>query len=66
MCSEFVVVEIAHDGPSDPGHLLDDLFVAFHLQGGSETGLATARQIVLEHGGEVRTRSAGEWSSVSC
>lgn len=61
---QFVVVEIAHDGPADPGHLLDDLFVAFHLQGGAETGLAMARQIVLEHGGEVRARSAGEWSTI--
>ena len=60
----FVVVEIAHDGRSDPGQLLDDLFVPFHLQGGSETGLTMARQIVLEHGGEVRARSAGEWSTV--
>ena len=60
----FVVVEISHDGHADPGQLLDDLFVPFHLQGGTETGLTIARQIVLEHGGEVRARSAGEWSTV--
>jgi signal transduction histidine kinase len=60
----FVVIEIAHDGRIDPGQLLDDLFVPFHLQGGHEAGLGMARQIVLEHGGEVRARSAGEWSTV--
>jgi signal transduction histidine kinase len=60
----FVVIEIAHDGRIDPGQMLDDLFVPFHLQGGHEAGLGMARQIVLEHGGEVRARSSGEWSTV--
>ena len=60
----FAVIEIAHDGRIDPGQMLDDLFVPFHLQGGHEAGLGMARQIVLEHGGEVRARSAGEWSTV--
>ena len=61
---QFVVIEIAHDGRSDPGQLLEDLFVPFQLQGGAETALGAARQIVLEHGGEVRVKAAGEWSTV--
>jgi signal transduction histidine kinase len=61
---QFVVVEIANDGRSQPGEMMDEMFVPFQLTGGPETGLAMARQIVLQHGGEVRTRSEGEWSSV--
>lgn len=61
---QFVVVEIAHDGRSDPGQLIEDLFVPFQLQGGPETAVGAARQIVLEHGGEVRVKAAGEWSTI--
>ncbi len=61
---QLVVVEIANDGRAEPGELLHELFVPFQLRGGSEPGLAVARQIILQHGGEVRVRSEGEWSTV--
>lgn len=63
---QFVVVEVANDGLSQPGEMLAELFVPFALQGkeGADLGLAMARQVVWEHGGEVRVRSEGEWSTV--
>jgi len=62
----FVVLEVAHDGPRDPGDLMEQLFVPFALsrQGGAGVGLAVAQQILKQHGGEMRVRSAGEWSTV--
>jgi len=63
---QFVVVEIANDGRTEPGGALDELFVPFHLRGSarSEAGLAMARQVVEQQGGEVRVRTEGEWSTV--
>ena len=63
---QFVVVEIANDGHTEPGGAMKDLFVPFHLRGGAraEAGLAMARQVVEQHGGEVRVRTEGEWSAV--
>jgi len=63
---QFVVVEIANDGRTEPGGALEDLFVPFHLRGGAraEAGLAMARQVVEQQGGEVRVRTEGEWSTV--
>ena len=63
---QFVVVEVANDGLSQPGEMLSELFVPFALQGreGADLGLAMARQVVWQHGGEVRVRSEGEWSTV--
>jgi nitrogen-specific signal transduction histidine kinase len=63
---QFAVLEVAHDGPAHPGDLMSELFVPFVL-GGTESadlGLAMARQVVWQHGGEVRVRSEGEWSAV--
>ncbi|MBI3539417.1 MAG: GAF domain-containing protein [Candidatus Eisenbacteria bacterium] len=62
----FAVVEIAHDGQRHPGELLDQLFVPFAIsrQGGSGVGLAVAQQVLKQHGGEIRVRGEGEWSSV--
>ena len=63
---QFVVVEISNDGHTEPGGAMKDLFVPFHMRGGerAEAGLAMARQVVEQHGGEVRVRTEGEWSTV--
>jgi signal transduction histidine kinase len=61
-----VQAEIAHDGPKVPGESLDRLFVPFSAtrRYGSGVGLAVAYQVVREHGGEIRARSEGDWSSI--
>jgi signal transduction histidine kinase len=63
---DWVAVEIAHDGARTGGDLLEQLFVPFAagVQAGAAIGLGVAQQIVREHGGEVRVRSEGEWSTV--
>ena len=63
---DWVAVEIAHDGTRAGGDLLEQLFVPFAagLHAGAAIGLGVAQQIVREHGGEVRVRSEGEWSTV--
>ncbi|MBI5168842.1 MAG: GAF domain-containing protein [Candidatus Eisenbacteria bacterium] len=64
--ADHVVVEIAHDGVRHAGDLLDQLFVPFASGGtaGAAVGLGVAQQIVREHGGEVRLRADGEWSTI--
>jgi signal transduction histidine kinase len=61
----FVVLETAHDGHLDPGALMEELFVPFapNREAGG-LGLGVARQIIHEHGGEIRVRSDVEWSTV--
>ncbi len=59
-------IEIAHDGPKSAGEVLDRLFVPFSAsrRAGAGIGLAMAYQIVREHGGEIRARSEGDWTSI--
>jgi len=61
-----VQAEVAHDGPKTPGESLDRLFVPFSAtrRYGAGVGLAVAYQVVREHGGEIRARSEGDWSSI--
>lgn len=61
-----VQAEIAHDGPKIAGESLDRLFVPFSTSRryGAGVGLAVAYQMVREHGGEIRARSEGDWSSI--
>lgn len=63
---QHVVVEVSHDGARHPGEMLEELFAPFaeRTPTQNEPGLALARRIVREHGGEVRLRSEGEWTSI--
>lgn len=62
----YVLVEFASDGERRPGDLMEQLFVPFALsrQGGPGVGLAVANQVLKLHGGELRVRSEGEWSTI--
>ncbi|MEZ4648690.1 MAG: ATP-binding protein [Candidatus Eisenbacteria bacterium] len=61
-----LVVEVATDGAGLGGDLLDRLFVPFATRrpGGNGLGLAVARQIVVDHGGEIDVKSGDTWSVV--
>jgi K+-sensing histidine kinase KdpD len=60
-----VLFEIAHDGAAAPGDGLEQLLAAFAMPGAlGVPSLAAAERIVRRHGGEIRTRRQGEWSSV--
>jgi signal transduction histidine kinase len=63
---QHAVVEVAHDGPRVAGDILEQLFVPFASArpGGPAVGLGVAHQVVREHGGEIRVRSDGEWSTI--
>ncbi|HTR96673.1 MAG TPA: ATP-binding protein, partial [Candidatus Acidoferrales bacterium] len=65
---DWVAVDVAHDGARGGGELLEQLFVPFAGgaggTGGAGVGLGLARQIVREHGGEVRARGEGEWGAI--
>jgi signal transduction histidine kinase len=61
----FVVIEVAHDGPHDPGTMMEELFAPFVAdREGRGMGLGVARQVIREHGGEIRVRSDTEWGTV--
>lgn len=62
----YVMVDVASDGLRRPGDLMEQLFVPFALsrQGGPGVGLAVAQQVLKQHGGEMRVRSEGEWSTI--
>lgn len=61
-----VVLEVVHDRAKHAGDALEQLFAPFAAgtPAGAAIGLGVAHQIVREHGGEIRVRSADEWSSV--
>jgi len=63
---QHAVLEVAHDGSRDAGGALEQLFAPF--SGGHVTrdgvGLNLAQQIVQAHGGEIRVRTEGEWSTI--
>jgi signal transduction histidine kinase len=63
---QHVLVEIAHDGASSPGAMIEQLFIPFASgrPGGPAVGLGVAQQIVREHGGEIRVRSEAEWTTI--
>jgi len=62
----YVMVDVASDAQRRPGDLMEQLFVPFALsrQGGPGVGLAVAQQVLKQHGGEMRVRSEGEWSTI--
>ena len=62
----FAVVEIAHDGPREPGDLVEQLFVPFagQAEAGPAIGMAVAQQVIQSHGGEIRARRESEWTAV--
>ncbi len=62
----FAMVEIAHDGPREPGDLVEQLFVPFSSSrnGGPALGMNVAQQVIQAHGGEIRARREAEWTAV--
>jgi signal transduction histidine kinase len=63
-----VLFELGHDGAHLPGEALEQLFLPF---GGGRlssigAGLSVAQRVIQEHGGELRVRSDGEWTTVMC
>ena len=55
-----VVLSVTDNGPGIPAKELDDIFKAFHStkgHGGTGLGLAAARKIVSELGGEIEVQS---------
>ena len=62
----FAVVEVAHDGPREPGDLVEQLFVPFagQMESGPAIGMAVAQQVIQSHGGEIRARRETEWTAV--
>jgi signal transduction histidine kinase len=62
------VISIADDGPGIPGDVQERIFEPFFTtkKGGTGLGLAVCRQIIAEHGGEMRVESgAGKGTTFS-
>ena len=63
---QHVLFELGHDGAHDPGEALEQLFLPFGTTrpSGAQTGLSLARRVIQDHGGEIRVRSEGEWTTL--
>jgi signal transduction histidine kinase len=60
---QHVLFELGHDGAHVPGEAIDQLFLPF--AGASVGGgLSIAHRIIEQHGGELRVRADGEWTTV--
>jgi signal transduction histidine kinase len=56
-----VSVEIASESQPPDGGVVDSLFLPFGGETGAGLGLAVARQIILDHGGELEVSSDDSW-----
>jgi signal transduction histidine kinase len=63
---QHVLFELGHDGSHHAGEALDQLFLPFGngRPSGLGTGLSLARRVIQDHGGEIRVRSEGEWTTL--
>ena len=63
---QHVLFELGHDGSTTPGEALDQLFLPFGngRMAGAGSGLSLARRVIQDHGGEIRVRSEGEWTTL--
>ena len=63
---QHVLFELGHDGAHQPGEALDQLFLPFGngRPAGAAIGLSLARRVIQDHGGEIRVRSEGEWTTL--
>jgi signal transduction histidine kinase len=63
---QHALFELGHDGAHDPGESLEQLFLPFGIgrPASAGTGLSLARRVIQDHGGEIRVRSEGEWTTL--
>ena len=63
---QHALFELGHDGAHEPGEALEQLFLPFGNApvAGVGTGLSLARRVIQDHGGEIRVRSEGEWTTI--
>jgi len=61
-----VLFELGHDGTHAAGHALDQVFLPFGdaRPSAAPAGLSLARRVIQDHGGEVRVRAEGEWTTL--
>lgn len=64
--SRFLVITVADNGPGIPPEIRERVFQPFVTtkEGGSGLGLAICRNIVTQHGGEIRIRSSPRGTAV--
>jgi len=65
-----VLFELAHDGVHRTGESLEHLFLPFASNGPGAPrpagggGIGIAPRIIQDHGGELRIRAEGEWTTI--